>query len=715
MFCALYCDRASHFFETPKAGGKIDPERVTQVGRALRELGIRMIPAYSPQARGRSEGSFGTWQGRLPQELRLRGITTLEEANRFLREEYIAEFNRKFRVAAAQPGSAFLRLQGQDLERIFSVQQERVVNRDNTVQIGNRVLQIQKTPWRDTLAGSCVVVYEHLDGTFSVGYGPHTVGRFNADGIPLQEIIRRRRKAVEKTVKSCVPTALGNPANARFPLSHSLGGDGVFNLNWKADTSRATKSGHLHVLPTALKEVCRSKMRMSGLCKVEMSGFIQGGRRDGTGANRVECQRAGTVEGLTASRRRSSATNPSGPEVAFNRAAGARLQARLGSEGDRGIVHRLRGRGSNRKIPESVEQHAMRHLRQARYAGFGPTLAAEHLARGGMSFSRETLRKWMSAAGLWRPRNRRLKTAHVWRPRRSSFGELVMMDSSPYRWLEERGPACHLIALIDDASSRVWGRLVEHDSTEENLRTLGGWLERYGRPLALYTDKNSLFVTSRPAQWQEQLRGEPARTVRAGSGGVEHRVERRALTASQRTRRAVVRGAARPAGERDAPAANRHTRAGQSFSGDDLLAVLATAFCRAAGHGRECPPATGGQPSAGGNSQRAGGAHGGSRSHGQLAGPALGRVARTGLRRLTRGARGDRTASGRFALAAFPRPLPAAARLSGGAAIGNSFRPTACRSRRSKTQSSHQGQNQIHSPAPSPLEERLEADISTLR
>jgi len=116
-----------------------------------------------------------------------------------------------------------------------------------------------------------------------------------------------------------------------------------------------------------------------------------------------------------------------------------RLQARLRSEGDRGIVHRLRGRGSNRKISESVEQHAMRQLRQARYAGFGPTLAAEHLARRGMSVSRETLRKWMSAAGLWRPRNRRLKTVHVWRPRRSAFGELVMMDSSPYRWLEERG------------------------------------------------------------------------------------------------------------------------------------------------------------------------------------------------------------------------------------------------------------------------------------
>jgi len=189
-----------------------------------------------------------------------------------------------------------------------------------------------------------------------------------------------------------------------------------------------------------------------------------------------------------------------------------RLQKRLRAEGDAGIVHGLRGRRSNRKIPGSVEQRAMRQLRQARYAGFGPTLAAEHLARCGIPVSRETLRMWMSTAGLWRPRNRRVKAVHVWRPRRSAFGELVMMDSSPYGWLEDRGPVCHLIALIDDASSRVWGHLVEHDSTEENLRTLGGWLERWGRPLSLYTDKNSLFVTTRPVQWQEQLRGEPART-----------------------------------------------------------------------------------------------------------------------------------------------------------------------------------------------------------
>jgi transposase len=199
VFCALYSDRASHFFETPKAGAKIDPHRLTQVGRALHELGIRMIPAYSPQARGRSERNFGTWQGRLPQELRLRGITTVEEANRFLRQEYIAEFNRRFAVRAAQPGSAFLPLQGQDLERIFALQHERVVNRDNTVEIAHRVLQIEKRPWRNTLAGCQVIVYEHPDGMLSVGYGPHLVGRFDAEGIPLAQRTRRP-KAVEKTV-----------------------------------------------------------------------------------------------------------------------------------------------------------------------------------------------------------------------------------------------------------------------------------------------------------------------------------------------------------------------------------------------------------------------------------------------------------------------------------------------------------------------------------
>jgi transposase len=152
-----------------------------------------------------------------------------------------------------------------------------------------------------------------------------------------------------------------------------------------------------------------------------------------------------------------------------------RWQQRLRKEGDRGIVHRLRGRRSNRKIPEAMRKGAITELRQARYAGFGPTLASEHLARTCLVASRETLRQWMVAAELWQVRRRQAKRVHVWRPRRCCRGELVMMDSSPFAWLEERGPRCHLIATIDDATSQVWGRLVEHDSTEENLRTVGGW------------------------------------------------------------------------------------------------------------------------------------------------------------------------------------------------------------------------------------------------
>ena len=101
---------------------------------------------------------------------------------------------------------------------------------------------------------------------------------------------------------------------------------------------------------------------------------------------------------------------------------------------------------------------------------------------------------------------------HVWRERRACFGELVMQDSSPFRWLEDRGPACQLIALIDDATSRIWGRFTEHDTTEENLRTLEGWLRRYGRPLAHYTDKTSIFRTAGPQPLPEQLRGDPLRT-----------------------------------------------------------------------------------------------------------------------------------------------------------------------------------------------------------
>ncbi|MHB8654408.1 MAG: ISNCY family transposase [Terriglobia bacterium] len=235
-FCALYSDRASHFFLTPRAGGPVDAGRLTQVGRALKELGIQMIPAYSPQARGRSERNFGTWQGRLPQELRLAGIRTVEEANRFLRERYVRAFNRRFMVPAAQAGHAFVALAGQDMDRIFSVQQERVVAKDNTVQIGERVWQIERTRWRGTLAGCRVVISEHLDGQVTIYYGPQVVGRYTAEGKTLALIPTQHKKRCGndapwkawKTPKAEFPTlspALGNPArNAGFPHSHSADG-----------------------------------------------------------------------------------------------------------------------------------------------------------------------------------------------------------------------------------------------------------------------------------------------------------------------------------------------------------------------------------------------------------------------------------------------------------------------------------------------------------
>ena len=199
-FCALYSDRATHFFLTPKADEPVDHTRLTQVGRALRHLGIQMIPAYSPQARGRSERGFGTWQGRFPQELRLRKITTVDAANQFLRTEYIKEFNLKFSVKASERGTAFVPLRRRDLDLVFSLQHERVVARDNTVSFANRSWQLQRSKLRGTLAGCRVTVHEHLDQTISITYGPHLVGRYTADGQPAMEMTPPRKAT--KTVAS---------------------------------------------------------------------------------------------------------------------------------------------------------------------------------------------------------------------------------------------------------------------------------------------------------------------------------------------------------------------------------------------------------------------------------------------------------------------------------------------------------------------------------
>jgi transposase len=186
VFCALYSDRASHFFLTPKAGEPVDHHRLTQVGRALRELGIQMIPAYSPQARGRSERGFSTWQGRLPPELRARQIKTLEEANRFLREQYVPQFNQRFSKPASQPGTAFVPLRRKDLDLVFSLQHERIVARDNTVSFANKIWQLERCKLRATLAGCRVTIHEQLDQTVSITFGPHLVGRFDAAAGPLK-------------------------------------------------------------------------------------------------------------------------------------------------------------------------------------------------------------------------------------------------------------------------------------------------------------------------------------------------------------------------------------------------------------------------------------------------------------------------------------------------------------------------------------------------
>jgi hypothetical protein len=192
----------------------------------------RQTAAYSPQARGRSERSFGTWQGGLPQELRLHGITTLEAANGFLREHYIAEFNGRFQVASAQRGNAFLPCPRKHLELVFSLHFERTVNRDNTVSFQNLQLQIERVQWRGTLAGCNVMVHQHLDGTIGLTHGPHRLGRYGAQGVALTATQNAARNAVEKTRRGKVPKTTFPPRleippstrDSHFPTATTVAG-----------------------------------------------------------------------------------------------------------------------------------------------------------------------------------------------------------------------------------------------------------------------------------------------------------------------------------------------------------------------------------------------------------------------------------------------------------------------------------------------------------
>lgn len=183
-----------------------------------------------------------------------------------------------------------------------------------------------------------------------------------------------------------------------------------------------------------------------------------------------------------------------------------RMLRSLKERGDKAAIHAARGRASNRKIAGKTREKAIQILSQDVYQGFGPTLAAEYLAKKHkLEVSRETLRGWMVAAKLWRAKARRVEKAHTWRARRSRLGELVQWDTSEHDWLEGRGEKLYLISMIDDATSQMLARFVEHDSTEENLRLVESYLEKNGRPVSFYTDKASLFANLPKSQ-----RGETA-------------------------------------------------------------------------------------------------------------------------------------------------------------------------------------------------------------
>ncbi|MGB7098248.1 MAG: ISNCY family transposase [Xanthobacteraceae bacterium] len=229
-----------------------------------------------------------------------------------------------------------------------------------------------------------------------------------------------------------------------------------------------------------------------------------------------------------------------------------RLLRALKRRGDKAVVHALRGLPSNRKVDVETQREAVAILTQPVYRGFGPTLASEYLAKKHtIEVSRETVRLWMIRAKLWRARKQHIEKIHAWRPRRSRFGELVQWDTSDHAWLEGRGEDMLLINMIDDATSRWFARFVASDSTLENMNLLESYVKRYGRPLAFYTDKASLFQTAEkrkrdepgveqdavempPTQIGRALRELAIPWIPAHSPQAKGRVERGFLTAQDR-------------------------------------------------------------------------------------------------------------------------------------------------------------------------------------
>src|SRR6267142_6052645 len=225
------------------------------------------------------------------------------------------------------------------------------------------------------------------------------------------------------------------------------------------------------------------------------------------------------------------------------------LVKRMNQRGDAVVVHGLRGRPSNRKLPAKTQKQAMKILKQPDWHDFGPTFAAEQLAkRYQIQVGKETLRGWMMEAGLWKSKSRRLEQVHGWRPRRSAFGELVQWDTSEHDWLEGRGRVRYLVRMIDDATSWSWGRFVERDATPHNMGVLWEYLEKNGRMVDVYTDRDSMFrVTPRSGESEQEriaadrltqigraLRELGIGSILAYSPQAKGRIERSFLTAQDR-------------------------------------------------------------------------------------------------------------------------------------------------------------------------------------
>ena len=195
-----------------------------------------------------------------------------------------------------------------------------------------------------------------------------------------------------------------------------------------------------------------------------------------------------------------------------------KLLARMAKQGDGVVIHALRGKPSNRQISEEMQKRALTYLKQPEWHDFGPTFASEQLAkRHGIHVSKETVRAWMIGGGLWESHSRKWKEAHPWRPRRSCYGELTQWDTSDHDWLESRGePVRHLVRLIDDATSRSWGRFVQHDGTRENMGVLWEYIEKNGRMVDTYTDRDSMFTVARRPKETEQQRRQEDRLTQIG-------------------------------------------------------------------------------------------------------------------------------------------------------------------------------------------------------